>query len=173
MNWPEIISKGATFSPDRIHRYRLWRIWNASLPVVAFCALNPSTADEEMNDPTIRREIGFAISWGFGGLEKVNIFGARSTDPKRLLDFADPVGPGTDEAIREVTARAGVVVAAWGALPARPPWMRERGRNVLELLTENADVHALRVTKAGFPSHPLYLPGDLKPVLFRARRRAA
>ncbi|TMF61888.1 MAG: DUF1643 domain-containing protein, partial [Chloroflexi bacterium] len=69
--------RGATFSADRRYRYRLWRRWDGARPVVAFVMLNPSTADARRDDPTIRRCIGFAKSWGFGGVEVVNLFAYR------------------------------------------------------------------------------------------------
>ena len=65
---------GATFSADRRYRYRLWREWDRSRAVVAFVMLNPSTADASRDDPTIRRCIGFARAWGFGGVEVANLF---------------------------------------------------------------------------------------------------
>ena len=76
--------KGAIISKDKKHRYRLWRIWDDSLPKALFIMLNPSTADVMLDDPTIRRCIGFAKSWGYGGIYVGNIFSLRSSNPKDL-----------------------------------------------------------------------------------------
>ena len=78
------MGKSAVFSPDRKYRYTLTREWNNVKPFILFIGLNPSTADETKDDPTIRREIGFSHLWGFGGMIKCNIFGFRTTDPKHL-----------------------------------------------------------------------------------------
>ena len=79
--------------------------------------LNPSTADAERDDPTIRRCIGFSRAWGFGGAEMVNLFALRSTDPGRLREAADPVGPGNVAHIADAARGATQVIAAWGAFP--------------------------------------------------------
>lgn len=164
---PTYIDQGATFSPDRRYRYTLWRAWGPG-PRALFCMLNPSTATETVLDPTLRRCLRYARDWGFHGFEVVNLFALRSTDPARLCEDADPVGPGNDVAIVEAARRAGgFVVCGWGVHGG----LRGRDAAVLELLEERADLVALRLTKDGHPSHPLYLPADLKPVLFR--RRAA
>jgi hypothetical protein len=164
---PTYIDQGATFSLDRRHRYTLWRAW-APGPRALFCMLNPSTADESVLDPTLRRCLGFAQRWHFAGFEVVNLFALRSTDPARLCEDADPVGPGNDVAIVEAARRAGVVVCGWGVHGT----LRGRDAAVLELLAGVADLVALRLTKGGAPSHPLYLPADLKPLVFRLRRAA-
>lgn len=157
---------GATFSPCRRYRYALWREWDASKPTVIFCGLNPSTADETQDDPTIRRELGYARDWGFGRLVKVNAYGLRSTDPKGLWKVEDPRGPDNFLAIKVHAFEAlhkragGLFVAAWGNN------IRERDafelRRVLRL--EGVPVHVLRLTKQGQPNHPLYLPKGLQPV---------
>ncbi len=124
--------------------------------------LNPSTADETENDPTVRRCIGFAQEWKCGSLEVVNIFAYRSTDPKKLEKVPDPVGPDNDNSILKAAHRADIVVAAWGT------WGRvqDRGEAVRRLL-ESCDVHHLGLTKAGYPKHPLYLRADTKPILWK------
>jgi hypothetical protein len=155
------VTGGATFSRDRRFRYRLWRRWDGSLPVVAFVMLNPSTADASQDDPTIRRCIGFARSWGFGGVEIVNLFAYRATDPRELRRMRHPVGPRNDRAIAAATSRAAVTVVAWGA--GRPP---ERTARVARLL-RGRDVRQLRLTKEGHPAHPLYLRKDVTPAHWR------
>src|SRR5262245_38555366 len=96
--------RSAVFSPCRKYRYSLTRIWDAERPNVMFVGLNPSTADDQVDDPTVRRCIGFARKWRFGGMIIVNLFAYRSTDPNRLQEILDPVGPENDEHIA-ATAR--------------------------------------------------------------------
>jgi hypothetical protein len=121
-----------------------------------FVGLNPSTADETLDDPTIRRCIGFAKDWGYSGLCMTNLFAFRATDPAKMLAAQDPVGPDNDKVLQELAQNAGVVVAAWGTHGAH----LKRDAHVRSLLTR---LHCLRLTKAGFPGHPLYLPKNLTP----------
>ena len=143
----------ATFSPCGLYRYTLGRRWgNGDLS--CWLMLNPSTADESQDDPTIRRCIGFSKAWGYGGLTVVNIFAFRATDPDDMRKADDPVGPGNDAAIVEAAGRAAVVVAAWGVHGT----FRERGRNVARLLRDNGvTLQCLGTTKDGHPKHPLYV----------------
>jgi hypothetical protein len=161
------MTSGATFSPCRTYRYALWREWDASGPTVVFCGLNPGTADETHDDPTVRRELDYARRWGFGRYVKVNAYGLRSTDPKGLWVVDDPRGPDNFLAIKvhcfEASKRAGALfVAAWGN--------NIRDRDAFELRRmlrlEGVKVHALKLTKAGNPQHPLYLPKTLEPFVW-------
>lgn len=86
-----------TFSPCRTYRYSLVHEWDRDLPRVAFIMLNPSTADENALDPTLRRCLGFARSWGYGSFEIGNVFAFRATDPKAMKAAADPFGPEAGE----------------------------------------------------------------------------
>lgn len=146
----------AVFSPDRVYRYMLWRTWGAG-PTVTFIGLNPSTADETVDDPTIRRCIGYAKAWGYGGLIMANLFALRATDPRVMLAHPEPVGPANDDALRDCVARSELVVAAWGADGAH----RRRSSAVRAML--GGQLHALGLTKNGEPKHPLYLRADLEP----------
>ncbi|TMC73897.1 MAG: DUF1643 domain-containing protein [Chloroflexi bacterium] len=146
---------GATFSADRRYRYRLWRRWDRTRPIVAFVMLNPSTADARHDDPTIRRCLGFARRWGYGGIEVVNLFAYRATDPRALRTVRDPVGRANRGHIQSALRRATLVIVAWGA--------RADG----SLLAELAEARCLGLTRAGQPRHPLYLRGDVRPVPFR------
>ena len=105
---------GATCDARRRYRYRLWREWGASPRRVTFIMLNPSTADERVLDPTIRRCIGFAKAWGFDGVDVVNLFAWRSTDPAALARVADPIGPDNDETIAASLRQSALAVAACG-----------------------------------------------------------
>ena len=154
----------AQFSPCRTWRYTLTRQWGPLLSTVNFLCLNPSIADETTLDPTCRRCVGFAKAWGFGTYVMTNIFGYRSTDPKGLLATDDPVGPENDVAIRRVAFNASLVVAAWGVHGA----LNDRGAQVTKMLQEiGVAVFCLGMTKAGHPKHPLYLPKNAKPQLYR------
>ena len=145
--------RSAVFSPCRTYRYSLGRIWNRKLPTVMFVGLNPSTADEQEDDPTVRRCIGFAQKWNSGGLILVNLFAYRSTDPLGLLEADDPVGPENDKRILAGANDAERVVVAWGTKGG----LLGRDQYVLSLFP---GAHCLGVTKDGYPKHPLYLASD-------------
>lgn len=167
----EYTTTEATISPCGRYRYDLWRVWDELLPYAAFIMLNPSTADAAADDPTIRRCVGFARAWGYGGIVVTNLFAWRATDPRELRMARDPIGPDNDKAIlRWATyARSGVVVCAWGAEAAtgKRPLLRQQPAHVM-LLLRRAGVtpHHLGLTQAGHPRHPLYLPASLTPVPF-------
>lgn len=154
------IDRWADISDDGRYRYTLTRRWD-DRPRVVFVMLNPSTADADIDDPTIRRCIGFARRWDFGGIEVVNLFAWRATDPVELARADDPVGPDNDDHI--VARCAGeFVVAAWGA--SVPYLQRRRPADVLAMARNvGGQVHHLGLTKDGSPRHPLYLRGDTEP----------
>jgi hypothetical protein len=150
----------ATFSNDRVYRYVLTRTWDVVLPSVNFLMLNPSTADAFQLDPTNRRCVGFAQAWGYGSMVTTNIFAFRSTDPAGLRTTADAVGPENDDAILSAAMNADLVIAAWGTHGE----LQGRGTAVREMLVgAGIALHALRLTKAGHPGHPLYVAGDTLP----------
>lgn len=152
------------FSDCRRYRYTWKLIWDRELPPVAFIGLNPSTADELRPDPTVRRCIGYAKAWGYGGLIMLNLFAFRATDPRDMKAQDDPVGPANDEMLINVVMfdvqdNGGIVVAAWGA---HGTW-KNRAAGVRAMFEEDGILHYLKLTKDGHPGHPLYLKGDLKP----------
>ena len=151
------------FSPDpaATHRYYLRRTWDRTTPPVAFVMLNPSTADERENDPTITRAIGFARAMGAGGLVVLNLFALRSTDPLGLRAVADPVGPENDRVLSEETRGVAAVVFAWGT---HGEYMN-RARTVIDLLKDR-NPQCLHLTKQGHPGHPLYLSANRVPLPF-------
>lgn len=148
----------ATFSACRTFRYTLTRTWPAGCGTVNFVGLNPSTADELTDDPTIRRCMGYAKTWGFDSLRMLNLFAFRATDPKDMMAAADPVGPENDEHFRVHLSKYGTNIAAWGA----GGWYRGRGPFILDIFGDRLKV--LRLTKCGHPAHPLYLPKTLTPI---------
>lgn len=152
----EAVQRTAHLSPCRRYRYALWRRWGDG-PHAMFVGLNPSTADETADDPTIRRCIAYARAWGYGALCMANLFAYRATQPADMLAQDDPVGPDNDAYLRRLAAEAGVVVAAWGTHGTHGG----RHRAVLDMLP---GLHYLRLTKDGHPGHPLYLPASLRPV---------
>lgn len=156
-------SSSAVLSKCGNYRYSLIRQWDAEKPRVLFVMLNPSTADAQLDDSTIRRCIGYAKAWGAGSLEVVNLFAFRATNPECLLKVVDPIGSENDAHIQAAKQRASMVVVAWGCLCA----FSERRIEVLKLLTEDSkQVFCLGTTKDGFPRHPLYCKADLQPVLY-------
>ena len=148
----------ALFSPCSLYRYELTRKWGDG-GRVNFIMLNPSTAGAIEPDPTVTRCINFAKDWGFGGLVVTNLYAFRSTDPNVMKLAADPIGPDNDEIIKTNVAECGLVVCAWGNNATTG-----RAAHVLTLIRDAGKVpHALRMTSLRHPSHPLYLPSNLKP----------
>lgn len=158
--------------------------------IVCFIGLNPSTADEEEDDPTVRRELDYSRRWGYrtkigsgarfdpkriyryalwrDHYRKVNLFGLRATDPLKLLTHEEPTGdPENFETIVDVAERSDLVIAAWGEQSnARLRRMqRERAKRVCaELTKRHVKLHCLAFTKSGSPRHPLYLPKHCDPI---------
>lgn len=154
--------RSAEISDDGLYRYRLTRAWGDTQRFLRFVMLNPSTADALVDDPTIRRCIGFARDLGYDGLVVLNLYAFRATKPADLWKADEPTGgPRNDLALRNTLMQASAlnepVVAAWGAhaRPDRVAWLTS--------LPGAEQLHALAVTKAGAPGHPLYLPAAARP----------
>ena len=149
------MKKDALISDCGRYRYGLIRAWNPDISRLTWVMLNPSTADANVDDATIRRCIGFAKKWGFGGINVVNLFAYRATDPRELLRADDPVGPENVDMLRRVLAP---VVVAWGAgLPKNP-----KVGFLVDILKESAERDGygwwcLGRTLGGEPRHPLRL----------------
>lgn len=157
-------NSGAIFSRCKLYRYSLWRRWSEGCHpdhMVAFIGLNPSTADETKNDPTVRRCINFAKDWGFGGMVMLNAFAYRATDPREMKRQPDPVGPWNDVALLEISRVVARVVCCWGAHGA---WYGRQSQ-LLDLLKDR-ELYHLGLTFAGCPRHPLYLASDTQPVVW-------
>ena len=144
----------ARFSADGRHRFSLTRVWRPG-PRVAWIMLNPSTASDTEDDPTLRRCTDFARRWGFGSLEVVNLFSLATPSPAALRAAESPVSAKNDIAVAAAIARAGLVVAAWGAAHRGLLGRAEAVRARLPVGTR-----CLGLTQGGDPRHPLYLPAD-------------
>jgi len=150
----------AAFDGHRNYRWSLTRTWDKSKPTLGWIMLNPSTADEAEDDPTIRRCINFANDWGFGQITVGNLFALRATDPDDLREHSNPVGDENDHYLRTVCDFADKVVAAWGTKGS----LNGRDEEVVEML--DTDLYALNTTKDGHPNHPLYQPADAELEVF-------
>jgi len=146
--------KAAVISPCEQYRYQLYRWW-AVIPRrwVLWVMLNPSIADANIDDPTIRRCIGFSKAWGYDGLMVGNLFAYRTTLPERLRQASDPMGPSNIEHLKTMAATASGVVCGWGANTILTPSMLEPTFDVLRLMS----LQCLGKTKSGQPRHPLYV----------------
>ncbi|RYH03914.1 DUF1643 domain-containing protein [Salipiger sp. IMCC34102] len=143
----------AIYSACETYRYALYRDW-CDAPALTFVMLNPSTATEAANDPTIARCEARARSWGYGGLRIANLFAFRATYPRDLKAAADPVGPDADHWLGLACAPSGLVIAGWGVHGAH----LDRDQRVRALLKDaGTALHALGLTKHGHPRHPLYV----------------
>lgn len=148
---------GAEFSECRKYRYALWRIWDENKPLIMFIGLNPSTANEHSDDPTIRRVKNFANSWGYGGFYMMNLFAFVTPYPEELKKCDDPLGD-NDQWLDKIERKCEKIIFAWGSFTEAA----ERAKYI-----ENKfQGYALIVNKDGTPRHPLYVKNNIKPVLF-------
>lgn len=153
-------ARKTVFSGDRVYRYTLWRSWgDPNCPFAMFVGLNPSTADETHDDPTVRRCIRFAKDWAYGAMCMTNIFAFRATYPKDVRIEGNPIGPNNDQWLIKCASRARIVIACWGTHGS----YLNRGRSVLRILPP---MSCLGITKEGYPRHPLYIRASMKPVPF-------
>jgi len=151
----------ATYSDDGRYRYDLTRTWDPGGRRVAFVMLNPSTATEAENDPTVERCERRARTLGFGAFCVTNIFAWRATDPRNMRAQIDPIGgAANDEAIRDAALWADATVCAWGTHGAH----LNRGAAVETLLRGTGQpLMTLGLSKAGHPKHPLYIAYSEQP----------
>jgi hypothetical protein len=156
----DFVEAAAGISECGQYRYWLTRVWDKSKPVVAWIMLNPSTADALVDDPTIRRCMGFARAWGAGGIYVANLFAFRASNPCDLWKASDPVGPNNNPPIYAHT-HGMRIVAAWGCQNG----IGARVREVLKFL-DGRQLECLGVTKDGHPRHPLYMAANTLPIPF-------
>lgn len=153
----------AVYSDCEFYRYDLTRIWDASGQKALFVMLNPSTATEFQNDPTVERCERRARALGFGGFVVTNIFAYRATDPQVMRRQPDPVGPGNDSAILAAAETADQIICGWGSHGAH----LDRALQVTSLLRRRArPLFHLGLTLAGQPKHPLYISYSVRPTLW-------
>jgi hypothetical protein len=173
----------AVFSPCSGYRWWLQRTWEPEQPTLVFVGLNPSCADGQRDDPTLRRLVAYGRRWGFGRLEVINLFAAVATSPVAMKRMADPVGTDNEAWIRRCLERLGPwrseavpALESAGADPVGPHgsllWLgwgnggawRGRDRALLALVAEFAvQPFALGCTASGQPRHPLYCPAAMTP----------
>ena len=154
-----LVNKNATFSDCRKYRYGLSRTWNGKKKTILFIGLNPSTANEKIDDPTIRRCINYAQNWGYGSLLMVNLFAYRATLPSELKNVKNPIGNDNDLQIIELSKKADIAVAAWG----NEGTLLNRDKEVKKILP---NLMCLKINKSGQPSHTLYQKKDLKLIKY-------
>lgn len=154
-------SSGAKFSENNEYRYVLWRNFDDKSKLCTFIGLNPSTADETVDDPTIRRCINFAANFNCGKMAMINLFAYRSTSPEIMKSYHSPIGPKNDEWILKVASQSQIIVACWGNHGV----FLEQDKHILQLL-ESYNIFCLDKNKSGTPKHPLYVKGGIKLVRF-------
>ncbi|MBS4898415.1 MAG: DUF1643 domain-containing protein [Streptococcus sp.] len=153
------MKKKANISEDKIYRYTLSRTWDSTKPTVLFIGLNPSIADENIDDPTITRCINFAKDWGYGTLLMANLFAFRSTYPKEIYLIDDPIGKDNDYYLLECVKQSDLIIACWG----NNGTYMDREKIIKELVP---NLYCLQKNKNGTPHHPLRLPRDINPIPF-------
>lgn len=162
-------SNGATFSKDGKHRYALWRIWDESKPKAMFIGLNPSTANEHTDDPTIRRVKKMAENWGYGGIYMLNLFAYVSAYPDQILHCE------AEEKLNLVSIatyahKSDKVIFAWGNFKVAHVKSKitsggTRCQNIIDMFPD--DAYALHINKNGSPKHPLYIKSDVQPIKYK------
>lgn len=163
---------GTVLSPDRQYRYVLERVWDSSNidnGAICFVGLNPSTADETIDDNTIRVCRNYAESWGYCRLLMVNLFAYRATQPTDMRRAADPVGPENNAWLAKASEASIEVICAWGANGS----FKDRDREVLKIMCKDRlytdSVKCLTLISGGQPHHPLYLKRDIRPFPYNGR----
>lgn len=153
----EIVSKYAMLSPCLQYRFALSRAWKPNKKVMGFIMLNPSTADDKIDDPTIKKIMGIANLQGYGALLVANLFALRSPQPKALYHAQDPIGPSNDYWINQVVRWSNIVVCAWGNHGS----FKNRGSYVKGIVP-SPKRFVFGFNKNGEPTHPLFLSPTTK-----------
>ena len=154
----EYLDKSAIISDDGKYRYNLTRKLSLGANYVLFVGLNPSTADATLDDPTIRRCVGFAKSWGFNWMLMGNLYAFRATDPQMLRTSDNPVGPRNREELEKMVSVCDLVIAAWGSNP-----LTLEAQSIADWIVQQGNVKCLGQNKNGSPKHPLYLAKSTEP----------
>lgn len=157
--------RGASFSECGLYRYHLWRMWDEAKPRMCIIGLNPSTADETVDDHTIRKCTRFATREGCGALDMVNLFAFRATEPRVMFADPAPIGDENDEILSSISYDTPMVVVAWGVHGT----YIERDKAVWDWLRYRRPL-CFGVTKHGHPKHPLYLSAKTPLVAYDGPR---
>ena len=153
----------AMYSECRKYRYYLSREWDVTKKRAHFIMLNPSTATEYQNDPTVERCERRARSLGYGAFAVTNIFAWRETNPKQMEKVSDPIGAQNDSIILETCKNSNINIAAWGTHGSH----LARGTAVREIFIKaKLRISSLGITKMGHPKHPLYISYQVKPQIW-------
>lgn len=158
------LERDAVISDCGRYRYLLRRTWDQNLARSLFIMLNPSTADAEVDDATIRSCIRLSKSWGHGSFEVISIFGLRATNPAELAKAANPIGPMNERVGAAAIARCDMAICAWGAHPMAE---RHHGYIMGRVKSHRPTAYCLGRTKSGAPKHPLYIPTGTQPEVFQ------
>lgn len=161
------MNRGAFISKCKKYRYGLWRQWDTKKANVGFIMLNPSIADGDIDDPTIRRCISYAYDWGYGGLYVVNLIPYRATDPKELnkIEIPDYVTENNIIHIKAVEPVVATFVCGWGAHKIQGK-IKDAMRDLMLDFKHKDKLYKLGLNKNGTPKHPLYLSKELLPTKF-------
>ena len=158
-----MMRRDAIISNDGLYRYRLERTWDLGKPKCLYVMLNPSDADDKIDDRTIKACIRFAQDWGYGALMVGNLFAYRSPYPRKLKTVDDPIGPENDLYLAAMLSEADKVIAAWG----NGDTLQGRDAVVLSLLEDAKPVWTFGLTQKGQPKHPGRLPKETPLLLMR------
>lgn len=153
------MKKDACISEDKLYRYMLYRIWDEKKPIISFIGLNPSTADDKIDDATIKKCINYTKNWGYGGFYMLNLFAFRTKSPYDIMESTNPIGLENDEYIEKYIKLSDKVICAWG----NHGKFNNRSKEVLSGI-ENK--YYLKINKSGEPAHPLYLKNSLIPIRY-------
>ncbi len=151
------MKKAANFSNDRKYRYSLSRIWDEPKGLVLFVCLNPSTADESIDDKTVTKCIKFAKAWNYGGILIGNLFAIRSKDSNILYKAVNSIGPDNDKWLKKLVVRAKLTIVAWGNKGSH----MNRSMQVLQIIHTP---YSLIINKTGEPRHPLFISLGTQPI---------
>lgn len=156
-----LLSRAAVISDCGLYRYRLERDVGPSRIVASVIMVNPSTADGEVDDATIRKLMGFARRHDIGRVIVGNLFAWRATDINALRTASDPIGPDNDSHLLQIMREASLHIVAWGPLAKLPRQLRTRWREIDAIADRvGASLKCLGIAQDGHPRHPLMLAYD-------------
>lgn len=152
------MKKSAIFDETKKYRYVLTRQWGNNKNFVNFVLLNPSTADENLDDPTIKACIRFANNWGYDGIWVTNLFAFRATKPHDLIQCSSPVGNQNNKYLEKYSKKSKMVIIAWG----NHGNFLNRDKEVIKILSKIKNLYCIDITTKGNPKHLLYINRNTK-----------